>query len=146
MEHALEQNWSYLKVLIDNGADAFAYGGNLAGGEVGPQFFEQFVLEYETELIRRIHNSGGRIIWHNCGKSSSLWDLYPLTGMDCFESLPQAPEGDTVAEVENRVAEILEVMKPGGGYILSTVDYLSEDTPIGNVKTLVDASKKYGGY
>jgi hypothetical protein len=37
-------------------------------------------------------------------------------------------------------------MKPGGGYILSTVDYLSEDTPIGNVKALVDAGKKHGGY
>ncbi|MCP4312402.1 MAG: hypothetical protein GY790_14155 [Bacteroidetes bacterium] len=175
MEHALEQNWSYLKVLIENGADAFAYGGNLAGGEVGPQFFEQFVLEYESELIHRIHNSGGRIIWHNCGKSSTLWGLYPKTGMDCFESLAQAPEGDTdlgeiklnlgahvalsggvdqkdfllkatVAEVEHRVAEVLEVMKPGGAYILSTVDYLSEDTPIGNIKAFVEAGKKYGAY
>ncbi len=175
MTHALEQNWSYLKVLLHSGADALAYGGNMAGGEVGKQFFEQFVLEYETGLIRRIHNSGARIIWHNCGKSSSLWDLYPKTGMDCFESLAQPPEGDTdlgeiksrlgshmalsggidqkdfllrasAAEVEQRVAEVLEVMKPGGGYILSTVDYLSEDTPIENVQALVDASMKYGGY
>jgi len=175
MAHALEQNWTYLKVLLHSGADALAYGGNMAGGEVGPRFFEQFVLEYETELIRRIQNLGGRVIWHNCGKSSSLWDLYPKTGMDCFESLAQPPEGDTdlgeiksklgshmtlsggidqkdfllnasVVEVEQRVAEVLEIMKPAGGYILSTVDYLSEDTPIENVQTLVDAGKKYGGY
>ncbi len=175
MAHALEQNWSYLKVLLDSGADALAYGGNMAGGEVGPRFFEQFVLEYETELIRRIHNSGGRIIWHNCGKVSSLLDLYPKTGMDCFESLAQPPEGDTdlgqaksklgshmalsggidqkefllnasVAEVEQKVAEVLEVMKPAGGYILSTVDYLAEDTPLENVQALVDAGMKYGRY
>ena len=175
MAHALEQNWSYLNVLLYNGADALAYGGNMAGGEVGPAFFEQFVLEYETELIRRIHDSGGRIIWHNCGKASSLWDLYPKTGMDCLESLAQPPEGDadlaeaksqlgshmalaggidqkefllnaSVAEVEQKVAEVLETMKPGGGYILSTVDYLSEDTPIENVQALVDAGTKYGRY
>ena len=95
--------------------------------------------------------------------------------MDCFESLAQPPEGDTdlgqiksklgshmtlsggidqkdfllnasAAEVEQRVAQVLEVMKPGGGYILSTVDYLSEDTPIENVQALVDAGMKYGGY
>ncbi len=175
MQHALEQNWSYLKVLLANGADALAYGGNMAGGEVGPAFFEKYVLEYETELIRRIHDAGGRIVWHNCGKSSSLWDLYPKTGMDCFESLAQPPEGDTdpgeaksrlgphmalsggidqkefllnasEAEVEDKVAELLEIMKPGGGYILSTVDYLSEDTPIENIKAFVDAGKRYGSY
>jgi uroporphyrinogen decarboxylase len=175
MTQALEQNWSYLKVLLDDGADALAYGGNMAGGEVGPAFFEQFVLEYETELIRRIHNAGGRIIWHNCGKASSLWDLYPKTGMDCLESLAQPPEGDTdlgeaksklgshmalsggidqktfllnasAGEVEQKVAEVLEVMKPDGGFILSTVDYLSEDTPIENVQAFVDAGMKYGRY
>jgi hypothetical protein len=36
-------------------------------------------------------------------------------------------------------------MKPGGGYILSTVDYLSEDTPIENVQAFVDAGMKSGG-
>jgi uroporphyrinogen decarboxylase len=175
MAHALEQNWSYLKILLDNGADALAYGGNMAGGEVGPQFFEQFVLEYEAELIRRVHAAGGRIIWHNCGKSSSLWELYPKTGMDCFESLAQPPEGDTdlgaaksrlgshtalsggidqkefllnasATEVEKKVAKLLEIMKPGGGYLLSTVDYLSEDTPLANVQAFVDAGIKYGSY
>ncbi len=175
MAHALEQNWSYLTVLLESGADAFAYGGNMAGGEVGPAFFEQYVLEYETELIRRIHEAGGRVIWHNCGKSSSLWDLYPKVGMDCFESLALPPDGDTdlgeakaelgphmalsggidqkefmltasVAEVEQRVAEVLEIMKPGGGYILSTVDYLSEGTPIENVRAFVDAGVKHGRY
>jgi hypothetical protein len=38
MAHALEQNWSYLKLLLESGADAFSYGGNLAGGAVGPHF------------------------------------------------------------------------------------------------------------
>ena len=37
-------------------------------------------------------------------------------------------------------------MKPGGGYILSTVDYLAEDTPLENVQAFVDAGKKYGRY
>jgi len=52
----------------------------------------------------------------------------------------------SAAEVEQRVAEVLEVMKPGGGYMLSTVDYLSEDTPLENVQALVDAGRKYGRY
>ncbi len=93
--------------------------------------------------------------------------------MDCYESLAQPPEGDanlgvaksklgshmvlsggidqkefllnaSAAEVEQKVAETLEVMKPGGGYILSTVDYLAEGTPLENVQAFVDAGIKYG--
>lgn len=175
MKHVLEQNWSYLKLLLETGADMFAYGGNMAGGELGPQFFENFVLEYEKELIRRIHSAGGRIIWHNCGKAAVLFDLYPQTGMDCFESLAQPPEGDTdlaeakkrlgphmtlaggidqkefmvkasPSEVKDRVAAVLDIMKPGGGYLLSTVDYLAEDTPMANIKAFVESGMNYGRY
>ena len=107
--------------------------------------------------------------------TQELWDLYPQTGMDCFESLAQPPEGDTdlgevksalgphmalsggidqkefmvnasVAEVAQKVAQVLEIMKPGGGYILSTVDYLAEDTPLEDVQAFVDAGMKYGRY
>ena len=52
----------------------------------------------------------------------------------------------SVAEVEQEVAEVLELMKPAGGYIMSTVDYLSEDTPIENVQAFADAGMKYGRY
>lgn len=175
MEHGLEQNWSYLKILLENGVDAFAYSGNLAGGQAGPDFFKHYVLEYEKELINRIHKAGGYLIYHNCGKAFSLFQLYPETGMDCFESLAQPPEGDTdlieskkilgpymvlaggidqkefmiratPPEIERKIAQILEIMKPGGGYFLSTVDYLSEGTPIENIKAFIEAGLRYGEY
>ena len=175
MQRGLEQNWSYLKILLENGVDSFAYSGNLAGGQAGPDFFEKYVLKYEKELISRIHNSGGYIIYHNCGNASSLFELYPETGMDCFESLAQPPEGDTdlkeakkilgpemalsggidqkdflvkstPQEIEEKVKEVLEIMKPGGGYFLSTVDYLGEETPMENIKAFINAGLKYGEY
>ncbi len=175
MAHALEQNWSYLKLLLEGGADAFAYGGNLAGGQVGPGFFEQFVLSYEAELIRRIHEHGGAVIYHNCGRASALLELYASAGMDCFESLAQTPEGDcelreakqrlgqrlclaggidqksflvqaTPQEVRQTVKETLAVMKDGGRYILSTVDYLAEDTPLENVLAFVEAGRDFGAF
>jgi uroporphyrinogen decarboxylase len=173
MEHALEQDWSYLELLIEAGADALAYSGNMAGGQVGPSFFESFVLPYERELIRRIHDKGGRVIYHNCGAASSLFELYQETGMDCFESLAQPPEGDTVLsdalrrmqnlpclaggidqksfmvsatpdDIRRAVGKMLAIMRGRSGYILSTVDYLSEDTPLENIRAFVDAGREFG--
>lgn len=173
MEHALEQNWSYLELLLDAGVDALAYGGNMAGGQMGPEFFARYVLPYERELIRRIHGKGGRVIYHNCGKASALFDLYKETGMDCFESLAQPPEGDTdlrhdlprldgipclaggidqksflatatPEEIRQAVQELLSLMKSRNGYILSTVDYLAEETPLENIRAFVEAGRAYG--
>lgn len=173
MEHSLEQDWSYLELLLEHGVDALAYGGNMAGGQVGPEFFEEFVLPYEKELIRRVHGKGGYVIYHNCGKAVSLFDLYQETGMDCFESLAREPEGDTDLreavrrldgipclaggidqktflvhatpnEVRNLVKETLEIMKDRGCYILSTVDYLNEETPLDNIRAFVEAGRNHG--
>lgn len=173
MEHALEQNWSYMALLLEAGVDALAYSGNMAGGQVGPEFFERFVLPYERELIRRIHGRGGLVIYHNCGRASTLFELYKETGMDCFESLAQPPEGDTVLreslprlkgipclaggidqksflatatpeEIRRAVQELLSLMKLRNGYILSTVDYLAEETPLENIRAFVEAGRAYG--
>ncbi len=175
MEHALEQNWSYLQLLLEAGVEALVCSGNLAGGTAGPRFFEQFVLPYEQELVRRVHQAGGLVLWHNCGKAANLFNLYPQVGFDCFESLAGPPEGDSdwhdakrrlgphmalaggidqkeflrtaaPGQVEQRVTDLLEVLKPGGGYFLSTVDYLAEDTPWDNLVALVAAGYKYGRY
>ena len=41
----------------------------------------------------------------------------------------------------------LDVMMPGGGYILSpSHDYLLEETPIENVLTMYDTCLEYGVY
>jgi uroporphyrinogen decarboxylase len=95
--------------------------------------------------------------------------------MDCFESLAQTPEGDcelreakqrlgqrlclaggidqksflvqaTPQEVRQTVKETLAVMKDGGRYILSTVDYLAEDTPLENVLAFVEAGRDFGAF
>jgi hypothetical protein len=37
-------------------------------------------------------------------------------------------------------------MKEGGRYILSTVDYLAEDTPLENVQAFVEAGREFGAF
>jgi uroporphyrinogen decarboxylase len=41
----------------------------------------------------------------------------------------------------------MEIMKPGGGYILSpSHDYLLEETPVENVLAMYDTALEFGSY
>jgi len=51
----------------------------------------------------------------------------------------------TPAEVEKECRRIMEIMAPGGGFIMGTA-CLDWKTPEENIRTLIDASKKYGKY
>ena len=49
-------------------------------------------------------------------------------------------------EVERRVREVIETVKPRGNFILGTSDYLETNTPYDNIQALVDAGREYGAY
>jgi uroporphyrinogen decarboxylase len=53
----------------------------------------------------------------------------------------------TPALVRAGAREVIEVMKPGGGYIVSpSHDYLLPETPVENVLALYETVQKYGWY
>jgi uroporphyrinogen decarboxylase len=49
---------------------------------------------------------------------------------------------DTITEVR----QVLEVMKPGGGYALSPSHALQDNSPTENVVAMYEAARKYGVY
>jgi uroporphyrinogen decarboxylase len=44
------------------------------------------------------------------------------------------------------VRETLEVMMPGGGYILAPTHQIQDNTPTVNVLAMYEAGRKYGSY
>ena len=44
------------------------------------------------------------------------------------------------------VRETLEIMMPGGGYVLSPTHQVQDNTPTGNVLAMYKAARKYGVY
>jgi uroporphyrinogen decarboxylase len=53
----------------------------------------------------------------------------------------------TLELVRRRTREVLEVMKPGGGYVASpSHDCLLPETPVENVVAMYQAIREYGGY
>jgi uroporphyrinogen decarboxylase len=132
-------------------------------------------MPYEMKLIDAIHNSGGKVIYHNCGDARFLLPLYSRMGIDIYESLTAEPYGDTVladalmqiplptilsggidqihflktatpGQVRDRVREVLDTVKPRGGFILAASDYFSEGTPPENIQAFSDAAHEFGIY
>ncbi|MCF6096174.1 hypothetical protein L1766_04010 [Thermovorax subterraneus] len=53
----------------------------------------------------------------------------------------------TPEKIDSYVKELLEEVKPGGGYILATsVGIAPKETPVENIKALIEAVEKYGKY
>ncbi len=167
---------SLVPQLIAAGCDFLSVSGNMASGSMaGPKLFEQSVMPYEMKLIDAIHRSGGKVIYHNCGDARFLLPLYGKMGIDIYESLTAEPYGDTVlahaltqiplptvlsggidqiqflktatpAQVRARVREVLDAVKPRGGFILAASDYFSEGTPPENIQAFSDAAHEFGRY
>ena len=112
---------------------------------------------------------------HNCGYARRHLDVYPQLHHRGWGYLAPPPHGDVVLEealeklppdmilwgnldqidflrqaspndVEERVRQVIETVKPRGNFILGTSDYLEVDTPYENLRAFADAGHKYGRY
>ena len=150
--------------------------GNIAnGGMVGRTFFDEYILPYEKRLVDAIHDNGALTLYHNCGKALNLYDSYVAMGLDVWETVAEAPQGDNILaeakqhigskltlmgnidqiyflknssplEVAKRTEAIVHIGKPGGRYIFAASDYLEANTPVENVKAMIAAAKSAGVY
>ncbi|MCK4897621.1 MAG: hypothetical protein KAS38_02495, partial [Anaerolineales bacterium] len=59
--------------------------------------------------------------------------------------LKQAMRGEVV-EVETEVRERIQVLAPGGGYVLAPSNHLQSDVPAENVVALFRAAREFGAY
>jgi uroporphyrinogen-III decarboxylase len=166
----------YNPALVEAGCDCVGIQGHMAGGmTTGPDYFRQFVQQYEKQMIDAIHAAGGFSVYHNCGFARSLYDNYNELGMTVWETVSEPPRGDntlaeaktllgericllgnldqvdflkraTPREVEARTREVVRAGKPGGRYIFSASDFLEKGTPRENVIAMIQAAKDEGRY
>ncbi len=161
--------------MIEAGADVIEVAAQLAGSSVGPAFYRRYILEYENRLLRGIHEAGGLVVFHNCGRAKTIMHLYNEMEMDCWGYLTPPPFGDvdldealrvirpdialrgnidqvefmvkaTPAEVKERTREVVLRARERGNFILSTTDFFFDGTPYENIKAFAEAGREYGWY
>ena len=156
------------------GVDAVLISSAFAGGGfISPRQYDRFVLPYETEVVRRVHEEGVPVYTHTCGDIGDRLEQMAQTGIDGIDTLDPPPLGSVdLADAKQRIgdrvffkgnidavntllkksreevrADALQRLKVGsfgGGYILSSACSVSPRVPPDNLTVLVEASKEFG--
>lgn len=157
-----------------HGVDAVLISSAFAGGGfISPRQYQQFVLPYEAEVVRRIRQEGVPVYTHTCGEIGDRLELMVETGLDGIDTLDPPPLGSvdledakrrvgdriflkgnidpvgtllskTRQEVRQDALRRLKRGSPGGGYILSSACSVSPRAPPENLTVLAEASQEFG--
>lgn len=149
--------------------------GSQTGPLIGDKLFRQFLFPHLQRLADLGHRYGLYVMMHCCGSFAPLMPALIEAGIDAVQSLQPYTRGMDPATlkrefgerlvfngcidsqrvliegnpelVREKTREVLAVMMPGGGYILSpSHDYLLEETPVENVIAMYDTAVEYGVY
>jgi uroporphyrinogen-III decarboxylase len=164
------------ELLSETEHECIGMQGNMANGSlVGSEFFRKYIQPYETRLIKAVKSGGKSVLYHNCGPARNLYENYKEMGMTVCETLSPPPQGDNnfaeakeilgkymalsgnldqilflkkagPEEVRAATENLIGIGKPGGKYLFATSDYLEPNTPLENVKAMIETAISCGKY
>jgi hypothetical protein len=164
------------ELLADTEHECIGIQGNMANGKlVGPDFFRKYIQPYEKRLVDVTKSRGKYTLYHNCGPAKVLYENYRELGMTVWETISPPPQGDNdiaevkkllgkdlvlsgnldqiyflkkadAGEVRSATEKLIAVCKPGGKYLFDTSDYLEPDTPLENIKAMIETAISCGKY
>lgn len=162
--------------MCDKQIDAIKISSPFAGaGFISPEFYKEFVLPYESQIISAIKSKGKFAYLHTCGAINDRLELMIESGTSGIECLDPRPLGDVdLIDAKRRlgtkvfikgnidsvntllfgspkrvivdVTEIISIGKTNGGFILSTACSIAPKVPAENVKLLKSLAEKFGRY
>jgi uroporphyrinogen-III decarboxylase len=148
--------------------------GGQTGPLIGEKTFRRFIMPHLRRLVNLGHDYGLKVLLHCCGGFAPLMPAMLETGLDGLQALQPTCRGMNPADIKsqfggkitlmgavntqlliegtpdqarNETRRILEIMKPGGGYVCSpSHDYLLPETPVENAIAMYDTLREYGNY
>jgi uroporphyrinogen decarboxylase len=176
MEFSLQRSYDYISTLDEAGVDVHCVGGNVPGGFLGRQSYDQYILPYEKKLIDHAQQNGTPAMYHNCGEIMNLIESYRQLGAASVEPFSPPPLGDvadlakakeltgaeyvmlsgidqvnvlqkgTVDETKRVTKAAMNTGKPGGKFIMQPVDFIEYETPMENVEAYVKTALEHADY
>ena len=145
--------------------------GGQTGPLMGEDLFRRFMFPHIRRLCRLGHDHGQKVMMHCCGSYVPLMPAMIEARLDGVQALqPSTPDMQPAALkarfgrqlvfngcvdshhvlidgtpelVRQRTRDVLRIMQPGGGYVLSAShDYLLEETPVENVLAMFDTASE----
>ena len=149
--------------------------GSQRGPLWGEAMFRRFILPHLKRLVDLGHDYRLKVMMHCCGGFAELIPAMIEIHLDGLHALQpccpgmgprklKAEFGDKIllngaidshhvlikgnpAMVRERTRELVEILKPGGGYVAgASHDTILEETPLENVLAMFDAIQEFGVY
>ena len=100
------------------------------------------LVEIGVDILNPVQTSAGRMsdlvgLKKRFGKELSF-----CGAIDTFRVLPYG----TPEQVRQEVRRVIDILAPGGGYLLAAVHTILDEVPAENVLAMVDAAEEYGQY
>jgi uroporphyrinogen decarboxylase len=141
---------------------------------ISPAMYKTIVQPQLARIIRPIKQfrDGLFCAFHSDGAVGGIIEDFISSGIDLFHPLEPLPANDmadikkrfgdrlsfmgaidiktamtgSVRDVKEEVKRRIDLLAPGGGYILAPANHLQTDVPPENIVTLYEAGRKYGTY
>ena len=149
--------------------------GSQKGPLLGKEMFCRFMLPHLKRLVNLGHDYRLKVMMHCCGGFAELIPAMIEIGLDGLHAVQpscrgmdlrrlKAEFGDKILfnggidshhvliegtpdSVRRKTREVLDIMKPGGGYVAgASHDTILEETPVENVLAMFDAIGEFGVY
>ncbi|MFV2067527.1 MAG: uroporphyrinogen decarboxylase family protein [Pirellulales bacterium] len=149
--------------------------GSQRGPLLSQAMFRRFILPHLRRFVELGHAYGLLVMLHCCGGFAELIPALIEIGMDGLHAIQPSCRGmdlarlkadfggtilfngaidshhvlinATPALVKEKTREVLDIMKPGGGYVAgASHDTILEETPLENVLAMFDAIAEFGRY
>ena len=149
--------------------------GSQRGPLLGEEMFRRFMLPHLKRLVDLGHEYSLKVMLHCCGGIAELIPAMIEIGLDGLHAIQPCCRGMDLADLKARFGdkillngaidsqhvlidgtaesvrrstrEVLDIMKPGGGYVAgASHDTILEETPVENVLAMFDAVREFGVY
>ncbi|RLI35238.1 hypothetical protein DRO55_05495 [Candidatus Bathyarchaeota archaeon] len=108
-EIIFERAYDFLRYILSKGVKAIFW---LIGPEYvapplfHPRFFEEFVVNFDSKLVKLIHEYGSKAIIHCHGRVNMILEHLASIGIDGLHPVEQPPLGDTpLKEAKRRIGD-----------------------------------------
>ena len=136
------------------------------------EMFQEFYVRPFRKMVDQAKSFGLKVMMHSCGAVSEIIPDIIACGFDALDPVQYTAEGmapkrlkekfgnnitfhgcisaqkvlplGTPDEVREHVKEVCGIMRPGGGYIFTSDQAITSDSPVENVLAMYDAIEEFG--
>jgi len=139
-----------------------------------PALYREMIKPYQAEYFKVKNKNNLKLLYHSCGNISALLNDFVEIGVDSINPVQVSAKGmdperlkeefgekicfwggvdtQTILNspdknvVKNAVENLVKILAPGGGFILTSVHNVQNDVPVENIKTMAETALSVGKY